>query len=64
MTTRACELDHLVVTSPTLAAGVKWLQETLEVAPQAGEITSEWELTMHWCGSAVLPIWKLSRLTL
>ena len=36
MTTRACELDHLVVTSPTLAAGVKWLQETLEVAPQAG----------------------------
>jgi len=36
MTTRACELDHLVVTSPTLAAGVKWLQEALGVAPQAG----------------------------
>src|SRR5439155_14103393 len=36
MTTRACELDHLVVTSPTLEAGVKWLQEALGVAPQAG----------------------------
>lgn len=31
-----CHLDHLVVTSPTLAAGVEWVQATLGVVPQAG----------------------------
>ena len=31
----ACELDHLVVTAPTLAVGVAWVDAILGVAPQA-----------------------------
>ena len=33
---RACELDHLVVTGPALAAGVAWVESILGVALQAG----------------------------
>ena len=36
MSMHRCELDHLVVTSPTLAAGVKWVEETLGVMAQTG----------------------------
>jgi Glyoxalase-like domain len=36
MPTHSCELDHLVVTAPTLAAGLKWVEETLGVTPQPG----------------------------
>src|ERR1700693_1602747 len=36
MSMHPCELDHLVVTSPTLAAGVKWVEETLGVMAQTG----------------------------
>jgi hypothetical protein len=31
-----CELDHLVVTAPTLEAGSKYIQQTLGVIPQPG----------------------------
>lgn len=36
MSMHPCQLDHLVVTSPTLPAGVKWIEETLGVVPQPG----------------------------
>jgi hypothetical protein len=36
MTDRTCQLDHLVVTAPTLAAGVEWVHAILGVEPQAG----------------------------
>jgi hypothetical protein len=36
MEAQACQLDHLVVTSPTLAAGVDWVHASLGVTPQAG----------------------------
>ena len=32
----ACHVDHLVVTSPTLAVGVEWVRATLGVTPHAG----------------------------
>ena len=31
-----CEIDHLVVTAPTLASGADWLERTLGVAPGPG----------------------------
>lgn len=36
MATHTCQLDHLVVTAPTLEAGVEWVEATLGVAPQFG----------------------------
>ncbi|SRR6266567_2099044 len=36
MTKQACQLDHLVVNSPTLAAGVEWVRASLGVTPQMG----------------------------
>jgi hypothetical protein len=36
MSVRVCQLDHLVVTSPTLGVGVEWVRATLGVAPHAG----------------------------
>jgi hypothetical protein len=33
---RACELDHLVVTAPALAAGVAWVESILGVTLQGG----------------------------
>lgn len=32
----SCQLDHVVVTAPTLAAGAAFVRETLGVAPQKG----------------------------
>jgi hypothetical protein len=32
----SCELDHLVITAPTLAAGASFVEEKLGVAPQMG----------------------------
>jgi len=34
--TRACELDHIVVTAPDLAVGVEWVESILGVTLQAG----------------------------
>jgi Glyoxalase-like domain len=31
-----CELDHLVITAPTLTAGTAWVESTLGVRPQLG----------------------------
>ena len=31
-----CQIDHIAVTAPTLAAGVDWVQQVLGVAPQGG----------------------------
>src|SRR5207249_11663953 len=36
MSMHSCQLDHLVITAPTLAAGPEWGEETLGVTPQAG----------------------------
>ena len=36
MSMHSCQLDHLVITAPTLAAGLEWVEETLGVTPQAG----------------------------
>jgi len=38
MARQTCELDHLVVTAPTLAAGAAWVESTLGVTLQAGGI--------------------------
>jgi hypothetical protein len=38
MATQTCELDHLVVTAPTLSAGTAWVESTLGVTLQAGGI--------------------------
>jgi Glyoxalase-like domain len=32
----ACELDHPVITAPTLTAGTAWVESTLGVTPQPG----------------------------
>lgn len=31
-----CQIDHIAVTAPTLAAGVDWVQQVLGVTPQGG----------------------------
>jgi len=36
MSMHSCQLDHLVITAPNLAAGLEWVEQTLGVTPQAG----------------------------